>query len=172
MFHLFPRNESGLLFGDLLKMNSRPFRVFIFSAGVLLLITSSAKLVSAVGAMQVLDVDEPIFRISFRHIFWVAGLIELFIAWACFLDVNLWYQAGMVASLATNFVFYRLGLVWIGWHKPCSCMGNLINFLHIPPQTADTAMKIILAYLFIGSYITLFWLWRQRKKGIPALAPV
>jgi len=26
-------------------------------------------------------------------------------------------------------------------------------------------MKIILAYLFIGSYATLFWLWRQRKKA-------
>jgi len=24
-------------------------------------------------------------------------------------------------------------------------------------------MKIILAYLLIGSYATLFWLWRQRE---------
>jgi cbb3-type cytochrome oxidase subunit 3 len=38
--------------------------------------------------------------------------------------------------------------------------------LHIPPQTADTAMKIILAYLLIGSYATLFWLWRQQKREI------
>jgi len=29
-------------------------------------------------------------------------------------------------------------------------------------------MKIILAYLLIGSYATLFWLWRQRKKAVPA----
>jgi len=27
-------------------------------------------------------------------------------------------------------------------------------------------MKIILAYLLIGSYATLFWLWLQRKKAI------
>jgi cbb3-type cytochrome oxidase subunit 3 len=26
-------------------------------------------------------------------------------------------------------------------------------------------MKIILAYLLIGSYATLFWLWRQHKKA-------
>ncbi len=26
-------------------------------------------------------------------------------------------------------------------------------------------MKIILAYLLIGSYATLFWLWRQRGKN-------
>jgi cbb3-type cytochrome oxidase subunit 3 len=31
-------------------------------------------------------------------------------------------------------------------------------------------MKIILAYLLLGSYATLFWLWRQRKKTIPAPA--
>jgi cbb3-type cytochrome oxidase subunit 3 len=30
-------------------------------------------------------------------------------------------------------------------------------------------MKIILAYLLIGSYATLFWLWRQHKKAVPAL---
>ena len=44
-------------------------------------------------------------------------------------------------------------------------MGNLTDALHIPPQTADTAMKIILAYLLIGSYASLFWLWRQRGKA-------
>ena len=27
-------------------------------------------------------------------------------------------------------------------------------------------MKIILAYLLIGSYAALFWLWRQRKKSV------
>jgi len=43
---------------------------------------------------------------------------------------------------------------------------NLTDALHIPPQTAEMAMKIILAYLLIGSYATLFWLWRQRKKSV------
>ncbi len=32
-------------------------------------------------------------------------------------------------------------------------------------------MKIILAYLLIGSYTSLFWLWRQSKKTIPASLP-
>jgi len=43
-------------------------------------------------------------------------------------------------------------------------VGNLTDALHIPPQAADIAMKIILAYLFVGSYATLFWLWRQKRK--------
>jgi hypothetical protein len=44
-------------------------------------------------------------------------------------------------------------------------LGNLTDALHISPQTGDIAMKIILAYLLIGSYATLFWLWRQRGKA-------
>ncbi|MGH7977270.1 MAG: hypothetical protein ACREC8_11490, partial [Limisphaerales bacterium] len=70
---------------------------------------------------------------------------------------------GFIAWLATNFFIYRLGLIHIGYHKPCSCLGTLTDALHIPAQTADTAMKIILAYLLIGSYTALLWLWRQRR---------
>jgi hypothetical protein len=75
-----------------------------------------------------------------------------------------------LAWLSTSFLIYRFGLVWAGYHKPCPCLGNLTDALHIPPQTADTAMKIILAYLLIGSYATLFWLWRQKWKT-PRLTP-
>jgi hypothetical protein len=38
-------------------------------------------------------------------------------------------------------------------------------------QAADAAMKIILAYLLIGSHATLFWLWRQKRKT-PPLTPL
>lgn len=36
--------------------------------------------------------------------------------------------------------------------------------LHISTETPDTAMKIILAYLLIGSYAILFWLWKEKRK--------
>jgi hypothetical protein len=56
----------------------------------------------------------------------------------------------------------------MGYHKPCNCLGNLTDALHIPLQTADTAMKIVLGYLLIGSYAILFWLWRQRRIAPPS----
>ena len=65
--------------------------------------------------------------------------------------------------LAMNFALYRFAVYWQGYHSACKCWGNLTDALHIPPQTADMAMKIILAYLLIGSYASLFWLWRQRR---------
>ena len=42
--------------------------------------------------------------------------------------------------------------------------GQFSDELHISLQATDTVMKIILAYLFIGSYAILFWLWRQKRK--------
>src|ERR1022692_729687 len=46
--------------------------------------------------------------------------------------------------------------------KLCACLGNLTDALHISPQTAETAMKIILGYLPLGSYCRLFWPYRRR----------
>jgi hypothetical protein len=44
--------------------------------------------------------------------------------------------------------------------------------LHIPPEVADTSLKIILAYLLIGSYGILFSFWWQKRKAtISLLAP-
>ena len=53
----------------------------------------------------------------------------------------------------------------------CDVLGNLTDALHISPQTADTAMKIILGYLLVGSYGLLFWLWRQNRR-VPTASPV
>jgi hypothetical protein len=145
-------------------METKPIRFFLFSAGGVLLITAVAKIVSSFGGAHILQNGDPLFGIYFRNLFWIVSALEIGVALICFFGKRILFQAGLVAWLATAFVAYRLGLVWIDWHKPCSCLGNLTDALHIPPQTADTAMKIILAYLLIGSYATLFWLWRQSKK--------
>jgi len=97
----------------------------------------------------------------------MVGGIELVVALVCLVSRRtLAIKAGLIAWLATSFLIYRLGLVWVVYQKPCSCLGNLTDALHISPQIADTAMKIILAYLLIGSYATLFSLWRQRKTSV------
>jgi len=146
-------------------------RGFIYSASLLLLVTAAAKLVSASGQAHMLQLTDPILLISFHHLFWILGFLELIVAAVCFFGKRLALQAGLLACLATNFVFYRLGLVLVGYHKPsCSCLGNLTDALHIPPQTADTVMKIILGYLLFGSYTTLLWLWLQ-NRAIPLAKP-
>lgn len=154
-------------------MNARLAKYFLFFAGVLLVVTAGAKLISSNGSAHILNYADPILGISFRQIFRFVGVLELAIALVCLFGKRLELMAGLVAWLSTAFVAYRFGLWWIGYYhyRPCPCLGNLTDALHISPQTADTAMKIILAYLLIGSYATLFWLWRQRKKAISASLP-
>lgn len=152
-------------------MQRKPINFFVYSAGVLLALTAIAKFVSSAGDARVLQNPDPILAIPFRHVFWIVGAIELIIALVCFLGKRLGLQAGLVAWLTTSFLVYHVGLVLVGYQKPCPCLGNLTDALPISQQTADTAMKIILAYLLIGSYAALFWLWRQRKKIISASLP-
>jgi hypothetical protein len=144
---------------------------FLYSAAVVLLLTAAAKFVSSFGHGTILQTRDPLTGFQFQDLFRMVGGIEVAVALVCIFSKRTWLPAGLVAWLATGFLAYRIGLVAVGYHRPCSCMGNLTDALHIPPQTADTAMKIILAYLLIGSYASLFWLWRQHRKAIPVSPP-
>jgi len=152
-------------------MQRKITQIFIYSACLLLLATAMAKLVSSKGSARILAELDPIFAIPFREEFLFVALIELAVALACAFIRRPWLQAGLLAWLGTSFLVYRCGLWWVGYQKPCSCLGNLTDALHISPQTANTAMKIILAYLLIGSYATLLSLWlrKEASPGCPVI---
>jgi hypothetical protein len=146
-------------------------RYYILSVGAILGVAAIAKIVSVFGTARVLLIQDPLIGISFRKLIILAGVVELVIASLCLSTNRLKLNSLMVAWLSTSFVVYRFGLWWINWQRPCHCLGNLTDALHIPPQTADTVMKFILAYLLIGSYTMLFWFWRQKSTAVSALAP-
>lgn len=131
------------------------------SVSFILALTGLAKAWSGLGHTRVLAVPDPVTGISFGHLMLAVGVVELVIASVCLFGKSQMLKLGLVAWLATNFVAYRLGLWWMGWKKPCSCLGNLTDALHLSPQAADNIMKVILAYLLIGSYGLLLWQWRH-----------
>lgn len=139
-------------------------RLFLRFAGMLLILTATAKLISSFGSSGILETSDPVLKIRFRFLLWGVGGLEVVVGLICLLGNKSRLQAGLVAWLSSMFLVYRFGLLWIGYQRPCPCLGNLTDALHLPVQAADTAMKIILAYLLIGSYATLFWLWRQKRK--------
>jgi len=143
-------------------------KYFIRVSGALLMVTAVAKLLSANGNAGILQETDPILFVTFQHLFWFVGTLELVVAAVCIFSNRISLQSGLIAWLATLFVVYRVGLIWVGYREPCHCLGTLTQALNILPQTADTAMKVILAYLLIGSYAALFWLWRQKRKAVPA----
>jgi hypothetical protein len=86
---------------------------------------------------------------------WV-GAFEILVARFCLIPRHRALASILVSSLATTILVYRGGLWWINWHKPCSCLGNLTDALHIAPKTADNIMRVVLLYLLVGSYMVLF----------------
>lgn len=137
---------------------------FLPTAGAILAVTGLAKAFSATGASRSLDVADPLIAIPFRHLMLLAGLTELFIAFFCLFTERRTSSLLAVAWLGTVFVAYRLGLWLTDWHGPCPCLGNLTGELHISQRLADNLLKVVLAYLLVGSYSELFWLWKPRKR--------
>ena len=151
-------------------------RKFVLSAGVILAFTGIAKAWSGLGNSKFLAVVDPIIGIKFGTLMLLVGVAEIAIALVCFFSKRQTLALGLVAWMSTNFVVYRLGLWWMDWKKPCSCLGNLTDAVHISPQLADNIMKVLLAYLLIGSYGLLVWQWKQRRTktstATAAIAPV
>lgn len=138
---------------------------FMPSAGAVLAATGLAKVWSAFGPTKLLAVADPITGLQFGHLMLAVGLVELVIAGLCLFSKAQRMSLALVAWLAANFVVYRLGLWWMGWHKPCGCLGNLTDALHLSPQAADNLMKVLLAYLLLGSCGLLFWQWRLGRQA-------
>jgi hypothetical protein len=144
-------------------MKLKLVRMFLVSAAFFLLITAAAKLISSFGHAPILETADPLLKLSYRHLFWLAGGIELIIAGVCILGRNVWLQAGLVAYLATNFVIYRIGINHLGFHL-CPCMGYLTESLPVSQAATDFILKCILAYLLIGSYATLLARWMRAQQ--------
>lgn len=138
---------------------------FSTSAGVVLALTGIAKVWSGLGNSKFLAVVDPVIGIKFESLILAVGVTELVIALVCFFSKRQTLALVLVAWISTNFAVYRLGLWWMDWHRPCSCLGNLTDALHISPQVADNIMKAVLAWLLIGSYGLLIWKWRQARKA-------
>jgi hypothetical protein len=142
-------------------------RRYLLLSGLILGATGFAKLYSALGSSQLLDVQDPFFGLSFRHLMFLVGAAELVVAGICFFGRNPLIAAGLIAWLATNFLVYRIGIWWIGWKAPCGCLGTLTDALPLSAQTVESIMKVLLAYLLIGSYGLLVWHFVRRGRMTP-----
>ena len=137
--------------------------LFLRAAGLVLGATGLAKALSALGSARALYITDPIIGLPFHQLLLLVGLVELLIAFFCLFTDRHTLSAWLVAWLSSNFLVYRLGLWFIGWHRPCGCMGSLTDMLHLSPHAADNIMKGVLAYLLLGSYGILLWQWRAAR---------
>jgi len=116
------------------------------------------------GADRILDKMEPLFLLSYKAFFLIFGCLEFALSLICFLSNNILLRSVIIAWFATSALLYRISMPWIGYHRPCPCLGSLTGAIHVPPHIADNVMKGVLAYLLIGSYGILLYQWRENRK--------
>lgn len=140
--------------------------LFVYSTGLILVVLAIAKVLMILDAVTISSQADPIFQMSFRSLLCVAALIELAVAGVCFFWQPVAHKISAIAWVGTLFLSYRLGLWWIGYEKPCACLGSLTGALGISPELADMIAKAILAYMLIGIYGLIVALWRRAKFSV------
>ena len=128
-------------------------RVFLLTAGMILAISGAAKVYSVFGSGKILEIADPVFGLKFKTLFLAVGLGEILVAILCLFDKHSKVALPIVASLATGFLMYRVGLWGMHWNHPCDCLGTLTETLYLSPEIADSLMKVMLGYLIMGSYL-------------------
>jgi hypothetical protein len=130
-------------------------RVYIIIASALLLVTGSAKLISSAGHAPFLDVSDDLLPISTRLLFVIVGIMELLLGSMGLLRKQNRLTLMLIGCLASEFILYRAGLLWLGIHKPCKCLGSIADTFGLSEHFFDRLSFFILIYLIVGSYTLL-----------------
>ena len=143
---------------------------FIYSAAIILFIAAAAKLLSATGSAQALDASDSVLYLSHRHIFLLAGGLELVMSAFLLMSRKAKTQLALIAWLAANFLVYRIGLWWMGAPNLCNCLGNLDDYLPISPEVLNATALASLTWLLIGSWT--FLILGRRKQPVEVLPEI
>jgi len=130
---------------------------FIISASIILILTGFAKLFSAYGHAKIILAPNAIIpHFQNRHIFILAGLLEIGIGLLCFSTERAKLSKLVTLNVLTLcFLVYRFGLWWVGFNGACPCMGNAAAWLHLSPEVANNIMKSVLLYLQVFGILFL-----------------
>lgn len=139
---------------------------FVRCVGLFFAFTGLAKILSVViGEAKLLDYPDPVLGIPFRDLLALAAIIELVIALMCALERTRRLALLAIAWLATVIASYRMGVAWLGWHTPCSCLGDLMEVLHISQEVGDWLMISVLAVLLVFSYSFIVMDYRESRSA-------
>ena len=134
-------------------------KLFIYSAGAVLLAATLERLLIATGSAQALALPEPVMGIPLRYAVLLVGGFELVVALICLFGKQTGLQLGWLAWMATNYAVYRIGLLTMGIHQQGTCIGTLTDPLHLERGTFGNIIGVLPLYLLVGSYVGVFWLW-------------
>lgn len=143
-------------------------KAFLRSALVILAITALAKLYSAFGPAAVLARSDHLLLVPYRWILvGVAGLELTVVAMVLVASVPK-IKLLSILWLSTCFALYRFAKWFFNLPDPCHCLGDITGNLPLKPQAIDLGLKIIVAYLFAGSFALLIADRIRSRRVAPA----
>ena len=146
-------------------MNAKWAKFFIASAGIILLAAALMRFLIAIGDAQVLSLLEPVLGIPLRYAVLAVAAFELVVALICLFGKRVGLQIGWLAWLATNYIVFWIGLLWMHCHPQATCLGSLTDPLHLSRGTTGYIMEFTPVYLLLGSYAALIWLWLESRTA-------
>ena len=139
---------------------------FALAAGGILALAGVNDLLDCLQTTQVLDLGDPLLGIPFRYLLFLAGLVELVVAWLCLFTNKKVLSLRLIVFLVVGYASYRIGLWTIGWPHPWPLVGGLTGELNVSPLVADSLLAAASLFLFLGSGAAL-WLNRRNEVTPP-----
>lgn len=150
-----------------MKTASLP-RLFIYSAGALLLAAALGMFISIWAGTGLIHPHDPLFGMTMPKFFCIVGGLELLIALICLFGKQSSLQVVLVLWLAMSFTVYETGLWAMGVSGGFrGYFGDVSAAFGISGSTADMMPKVLVVYLFTGSLLSLLWPWIRKESGEP-----
>ena len=138
---------------------------FLISAALILLLTGSAKLISAFGSSKILHENDPILAIPNRLLLLLAGIVEIGTAVSVFLGKSKHFLCLWISVLGAQFLLYRCAFELGGFSRGCPCLGTLGAALPFSQSTLDHALLLIAIWLCVGGVVSFFVEIDRLKEG-------
>jgi hypothetical protein len=144
--------------------------LYLGIAWAIILIVAAAKILDAWGSARVLNQQDPVFDLEQRYVLFGAGIVELVVCSVLPFMKRRLHQLLLVGWLATMFMFYRAGHLWLGpTAATCPCLGRIGEWWPaIAPYQSNIALGLFL-YLLIGSYVFIFVRHREIEVTKPTV---
>lgn len=115
-----------------------------------------AKIASGLGTSDMLKEMDPLLGVPNRSLITLVGCGEVALGAYCLFGSDGRRKGILLTWLGLAFLSYRIGLWWIGYKKPCTCLGNVADKIGLSDLAADNIMKAVLSFLILAGLIALF----------------
>lgn len=136
--------------------------ILVRAAGACLILAACAKFLTAAGDSKILYELDPIFGLKNDRLLIAVGVLEAAIGIYCWRNALLRTKGILLLWIGGIFFAYRVGLWWMGYRKPCTCLGSVADHIGMSDQSADMVMKSVLAFLIAVGAAAVF---RRNTSG-------